>query len=266
MKKYWFIFCKSDLLLQKCADGTCQIPHCEEPPVEVKPWTTIHNIAPVAWHEGDELTLCNGEVKTLQIDFPVSNLEEYEMCPLRASYYKLPLEMYLMAGKCQEILYWDANTKYCGVCGAPMKLHTDISKRCTQCGKEVWPQLATAVIVLIHRRDEVLLVHANNFRTNFFGLVAGFVETGETLEEAVEREVMEETGLNIKNIRYFGSQPWPYPCGLMVGFHADYAGGDIHLQRSELSKGGWFSRDNLPQIPEKLSIARKLIDNWLENR
>ncbi|MBR1463134.1 MAG: NAD(+) diphosphatase [Prevotella sp.] len=265
MKKYWFVFCKTDLLLQKSGDGTCQIPFGEEPPVELKPWTTIHNIAPVAWHEGDEVTLHDGEVKTLRIDHPVKDSEKYEMCPLRASYYKLPLEMYLMAGKCQEILYWDANTQYCGVCGAPMKLHTDISKRCTQCGKEVWPQLATAVIVLIHRGDDVLLVHANNFRTNFFGLVAGFVETGETLEEAVVREVMEETGLSIKNIRYFGSQPWPYPCGLMVGFHADYAGGDIRLQRSELAQGGWFSRDRLPQIPEKLSIARKLIDSWLEN-
>ena len=145
-----------------------------------------------------------------------------------------------------------------------MKLHTDISKRCTCCGKEVWPQLATAIIVLIHKDDEVLLVHARNFRGDFFGLVAGFVETGETLEEAVEREVREETGLSIKNIRYFASQPWPYPCGLMVGFHADYAGGDIHLQRSELSKGGWFKKDNLPHIPEKMSIARKLIDSWLE--
>jgi NAD+ diphosphatase len=144
-----------------------------------------------------------------------------------------------------------------------MRMDTDISKKCTSCGKEVWPQLATAVIVLIHRGDEVLLVRARNFRTDFYGLVAGFVETGETLEEAVAREAMEETGVSIRNIRYFGSQPWPYPCGLMVGFHADYAGGDIHLQQSEIAKGGWFRRDNLPQIPEPLSIARMLLDDWL---
>ena len=157
-----------------------------------------------------------------------------------------------------------------------MKLHTDISTRCEHCGKEGWPQLATAVIVLIRRyvpasatspaKEEVLLVHAKNFRGDHYGLVAGFVETGETLEEAVYREVMEETGLHITNLRYFGSQPWPYPCGLMVGFTADYDYGKIHLQRSELTKGAWFDRDHLPAIPEKMSIARQLIDDWLENK
>jgi NAD+ diphosphatase len=147
-----------------------------------------------------------------------------------------------------------------------MRMDTDISKKCTECGKEIWPQLAIAVIVLIHRDDEVLLVRARSFRTDFYGLVAGFVETGETLEEAVAREAIEETGVKLKNIRYFGSQPWPYPCGLMVGFHADYDGGEIHLQRSEIEKGGWFRYDNLPQIPEKLSIARMLLDDWLKKK
>lgn len=109
-------------------------------------------------------------------------------------------------------------------------------------------------------------MHAKNYKTNFYGLVAGFVETGETLEQALRREVMEETQLEVKNISYFGSQPWPYPCGLMVGFTAEYASGDIHLQKSELSRGAWFRYDNLPVIPEKLSIARKLIDYWLEQK
>ena len=161
------------------------------------------------------------------------------------------------------MLYWDQNTKFCGRCGTPLVLHTDISKRCPACGKEVWPQLATAVIVLIHREEEVLLVHARNFKSNFYGLVAGFVETGETLEEAVHREVMEETGIRITNLRYFGSQPWPYPCGLMVGFNADYVSGSLSLQKDELSKGSWFTKDNLPTIPEKLSIARMILDDWL---
>lgn len=256
MNRLWFIFCKSELILEKLPDGTYTIPSGEEPPIELKEWHNIHDLT-----ASDD----DYETKAVMIDSPVTDYANYEMCGLRASYYKLPKELYLKAGKCQEILYWDANTKFCGVCGAPMKMHTDISKRCTNCGKEVWPQLATAVIVLVRRGDEVLLVHARNFRGDFFGLVAGFVETGETLEEAVHREVLEETGITIDNLQYFGSQPWPYPCGLMVGFRADYVSGDIHLQQSELSKGAWFHRDNLPQIPEKLSIARKLIDCWLED-
>ena len=254
MKKYYFVFCKDDVLLMPLDDGSFTIPCQEEPPTEVKPWTHIMNISPMA--DGTK-------VVTYQIEMPPAD-SELQPYPLRQSYYKLPRELYLKAGKCQELLYWDRNTKYCGVCGAPMRMDTDISKKCTECGKEIWPQLATAVIVLIHRGDEVLLVRAKNFRTDFYGLVAGFVETGETLEEAVAREAMEETGVAITNIRYFGSQPWPYPCGLMVGFHADYVSGEIHLQRSEIAKGGWFTRDNLPTIPEKLSIARMLLDDWLE--
>lgn len=247
----YFVFCQTDLVLEKVGDGY-QIP--EESPVETKSWTTVMEI--------------DGH-KAFRIDQPVMNSERYEMCPLRQSYYKLPETDYLQAGKCQELLYWDQNTRFCGVCGGSMHFDTPISKKCDHCGKEWWPQLAIAIIVLVRRtnsegREEVLLVHANSFRDDHYGLVAGFVETGETLEEAVHREVMEETGLHIRNLRYFASQPWPYPCGLMVGFTADYDSGKIHLQRSELSKGSWFDRDHLPHIPEKLSIARHLIDSWLE--
>lgn len=244
----YFVFCQSDLVLEKTNNGY-QIP--TELPVEMKPWSTVMNV------DGD---------KACRIEQPLLGNERYEMCGLRQSYYKLSHEDYLKAGKCHELLYWDQDTKFCGVCGGPMRFDTDISKKCEHCGKEVWPQLATAVIVLVRKDKEVLLVHAKNFRTDFYGLVAGFVETGETLEEAVHREVMEETGLHIKNLKYFASQPWPYPCGLMVGFIADYDGGKIHLQRSELSKGSWFDKDHLPQIPEKLSIARQLIDHWLEEQ
>ena len=242
----YFVFCQSDLVLEKTADGY-RIP--TEIPVEPKPWTTVMNV--------------DGE-KAFRIDQPLRDNEHYEMCGLRQSYYRLTAEEYRKAGKCHELLYWDQNTKYCGVCGGLMHFDTDISKKCEHCGKEIWPQLATAIIVLIRKDNEVLLVHANSFRDDHYGLVAGFVETGETLEEAVYREVMEETGLHITNLRYFGSQPWPYPCGLMVGFTADYDSGKIHLQRSELSKGSWFDKDHLPHIPEKLSIARQLLDHWLE--
>ena len=255
MKKYYFVFCKESLLLEQQADGSCNIPLCEEPPTEVKPWTNILNVTP----------LDGMEVKAYELPLIVETPGRV-LVPLRQTYYKLSQPLYLKAGQCAELLYWDRNTRFCGMCSGTMRFHTDISKRCEMCGKEVWPQLAIAVIVLIRRgNDEILLARGRNFRSDFYGLIAGFVETGETLEEAVCREVREETGLTIKNIRYFDSQPWPYPSGLMVGFTADYAGGELHLQREELQKAGWFHRSCLPNLPEKLSIARRLIDDWLEN-
>ena len=253
--KYYFVFCQEQLLLERHEDGSNSIPLQVEPPTETKPWTTMLHVTP----------LNNVEVVAYSVDTPLTDSDRYETCPLRQSYYRLPIEQYVKAGKCAELLYWDKNTKFCGVCGGTMKFHTDISKRCEHCGKEIWPSLAPAVIVRITRGDdEILMARARNFRSDFYGLIAGFVETGETLEEAVVREVQEETGLRVKNIRYFGSQPWPYPCGLMVGFTADYDGGEIHVQREELQNAAWFHRNHMPKIPEKLSIARQLIDDWLD--
>ena len=251
---YWFIFNKGDVMLQNCGEGTYTIPLSKEPPIDITADTHVLNISPM-----DDGT----EVKALRIEKNLDS-DRFELCGLRQSFYKLPLPLYLKAGKCNELLYWDQNTRYCGVCGSPMLMDTDISKRCPNCGKTVWPQLANAIIVLINRGDDLLLVHAKNFKTDFYGCIAGFVETGESLEEAVRREVMEETSLTIKNLRYFKSQPWPYPCGLMVGFFAEYESGELKLQESELSRGNWFNKNSLPTIPEKLSLARMLIDEWLE--
>ncbi len=249
MEAYWFVFCCGDLLLRE--DGA--LPLAEEPPVALEQWHVVHRLPP----------LDGRPCRAVRVDAPVVKAG-YCMAGLRQTFDILSENHYLMAGKAQEILYWDACTKFCGICGAPMKRHTDISKRCTNCGKEVWPQLATAVIVAVTRGDdEILLVQSKNFRGNYWGLVAGFVETGETLEDCVRREVKEETIIDITHIRYFGSQPWPYPCGLMVGFKAEYAGGSLCLQRSELNNGGWYKRGSLPEIPGKVSLARRLIDDWL---
>lgn len=200
----------------------------------------------------------------VRIDTPVTDNPQYFMCPLRKSADFLTATDYAFAGKCAELIYWDSNSHYCGVCGSPLKWKTEISKQCMECGKEWWPSLAVATIVRIHYKESILMVRAKNFRGDFYGLVAGFVETGETLEESVMREVWEETHIRVCNLRYFGSQPWPYPCGLMVGFTADYLSGELQLQRTELSSGGWFTRKNHPPLPAKGSIAREMIDEWLQ--
>ena len=184
---------------------------------------------------------------------------------LRSSYDILPLTDYLRAGKAAELIYWHTNHRYCSFCGGLLQWKTVISKRCPKCGKEWWPQLSPAIIVLIHRGEEILLVRSRNFKGTFWGLVAGFIEFGESVEECVKREVREETQISISDLQYFGSQPWPYPQGLMLGFTAAYAGGEIHIQQSELKEGAWFSIYHLPEIPKPLSMARKLIDNYIAN-
>lgn len=187
----------------------------------------------------------------------------FRLVPLRETSVVLPSAHYTAAAKSAELMHWDSTTRFCGSCGAPMRRNTEISKLCTACGREIWPSLSPAAIVLVRRGDEALLVHAKTFSRPFYGLVAGFVETGESIEETVVREVKEETNLEIRNIRYFGSQTWPFPAQLMVGFTADYAGGELRFADGELTSGGFFSRDALPLIPGPPSIARRMIDAWL---
>lgn len=182
---------------------------------------------------------------------------------LREAYPRMARqEDYRAAGKALELMHWDAGSRYCGSCGAPMARSSEISKKCTICGREVFAQVSPAIIVLVRRGREALLVHARNFSRPFFGLVAGFVETGESLEECVHREVMEETSLRIRNVRYAGSQAWPYPNSLMLGFTADYDSGELRFADGELTEGGFFSADNLPLLPTAPSIARRLIEEW----
>lgn len=188
---------------------------------------------------------------------------ESEIMDLRESFMHIPEDEYQMAGKGWELLFWDSHTRFCGDCGSRMKRHSAISKICSSCGKEIFPQLIPAVLVLVLKKDKALLVHARNFKRPFYGLVAGFVETGESLEECVVREVKEETSLEIKNIRYYGSQAWPYPANLMIGFVADYKSGNVQWADGELSDGGFFGLDNIPLLPSMPSLARQMIDSWI---
>ena len=251
---FWFVFYKDQVLLEQQADGY-HIPCGQEPPVKVPVGSTIHYIGEMQ----------GIPCKTYNLHTPISGEEapERQMTGLRASYDLLPFEEYTMAGKAFEILNWDQNTRYCPSCGVPTYKISDIGKKCPQCRQEFYPHISPAIIVRITKGDSVLMVRAKNFRGTYYGLVAGFLEAGETLEECVHREVMEETGICIKNLKYFGSQPWPYPSGVMIGFTADYESGEIKLQEEELCAGAFFTRENLPELPGKLSLARKLMDDWL---
>ncbi|MGX8682678.1 MAG: NAD(+) diphosphatase [Bacteroidales bacterium] len=251
----WFVFYYGQLLLKQQGDNLL-VPEGDEPPVTVPEGHKVH-----------EVTMNDGvKVKTFEID-GLDGLnginDQWKLIGLRDSFNYIPLEDYLCGGKAAQILYWDKHSHYCPTCGVPTVQETPIMKKCPKCGLEMYPPIATAIIVLIQKGDEILLVHNRAFKRNYYGLVAGFLEAGESLEQCVHREVKEETGLTIKNLQYFGSQTWPYPSGLMVGFTAEYESGTIKLQEDELSAGAFYGKDNLPEIPKKMSIARKLIDWWL---
>ena len=247
---YLFIF-QDDAILLFHDKGQYRIPYLPMDAFSIDNWLEVST------------TIDNEKSFTAAVDntFPVP--KDFTFFKLRTSFRFLTSEEYKAAGKAYQIIYWDKNSRFCPVCCTSTQLATPICKRCPACGKELYPPISPAIIVLIMKDDQILLVHARNFRGTFYGLVAGFLEAGETLEECVQREVREETGLEIKNLRYWGNQPWPYPSGLMLGFTAEYAGGNIKLQDDELSAGAFYSKDNLPEIPEKLSLARKLIDWWL---
>lgn len=187
----------------------------------------------------------------------------YELLTLKQAYSDISNAEYRILGKLSELLHWDSQSRYCSCCGRPMHRATEISKKCPDCHNEVFAPVSPAIIVLVQKEGKALLVRARNFTRPFYGLVAGFVETGESLEECVRREVREETSLEIDNIHYAGSQPWPYPNSLMLGFTADYASGTLRFADGELTDGGFFSIDNLPALPPHPSIARALIEDWI---
>ncbi|MDY6841563.1 MAG: NAD(+) diphosphatase [Pseudomonadota bacterium] len=159
-----------------------------------------------------------------------------------------------------QVWQWWRDHRYCGRCGEPTGFHPlERAKWCEPCGIPWYPRLAPCVIVVIRRDDRLLLARSSRARMHFYSLVAGFVEPGESLEGAVHREVKEETGLDITNIRYHASQPWPFPHQLMVGFFADYAGGELVLQEDELADADWFLPGDTPPVPPETTIAGRLI-------
>jgi NAD+ diphosphatase len=183
---------------------------------------------------------------------------------LRQLFDRLDHDLFAVAGRAIQVMAWDRDHQFCGRCGSPLdRLATERAKCCPQCGLHVYPRIAPCIIVRISRGDELLLARGHKWPPGRFSVIAGFVEPGETLEEAVAREVREEVGVQVKNVRYFGSQPWPFPHSLMIGFTAEYAGGDLRIEEAEIEDAGWFSLNNLPVLPTRISIARQLIEAFI---
>jgi len=185
---------------------------------------------------------------------------------LRDYFGLLDEDLIWIAGRANQLVDWNRNHQYCGKCGQPNKDKPDErAKICPGCGAVNYPRLSPAIIVAVTKQDQILLAQNKRFKIGYYSVLAGFVEPGENLEECVAREIREEVGITVKNIHYFGSQPWPFPNSLMVAFTAEHAAGEINVDTSEIVEAGWFSSHTLPSIPPRITIARHLIDWFLES-
>lgn len=184
--------------------------------------------------------------------------------PLRQLFVAMPEEQFAIATRALGFTSWDHDFRFCSRCGAPTeRSSTERMRACTACRFPAYPRLSPAVIVLVERDGKCLLARNARTKMPFYSTLAGFVEVGETLEQCVEREIREEAGIELSDIRYFGSQPWPFTSSLMIGFTARWASGDLVPDPTEIIDPGWFGPDEIPVVPPKLSIARALIDDFV---
>ena len=196
---------------------------------------------------------------------PVLQTPGFEWFGLRNLFGDLTEKIFKMASLGLHVNKWDQASKYCGRCGSQTSLiESDWSKKCLSCSNIDYPRISPAVIMAVTRGDKILLARPNRIKSGFYSVLAGYVNLGETLEECVKREVYEEVGLSVKDIRYFGSQSWPFTNSLMIAFTAEFASGEIRIEKNEIKEADWFAPDNLPQLPGWGSISRRLVDNFVE--
>jgi NAD+ diphosphatase len=180
---------------------------------------------------------------------------------LRTLFSVLEDAHFALAGRAMQLVDWDRNHQFCGRCGTPTQAKREERVRvCPACRLSAYPRVAPAVMALVRRGNQLLLARSPHFPPGMYSALAGFVEPGESLEQCLAREVAEEVGVRISNTRYFASQPWPFPHSLMIAFVCDWQSGEIRPQEGEIEAANWFEVLQLPKLPSKISIARKLID------
>jgi NAD+ diphosphatase len=183
------------------------------------------------------------------------------LCDLRELYGRVDEAIFGLAGRAIQLITWDRTHQFCGQCGThTLKSLKERARECVSCGLLTFPRISPVIMVLIQKGKEILLARGVNFPNGYYSALAGFVDAGETLEHCVKREVMEEVGLEVDQLRYFGSQPWPFPHSLMIAFTCQWKSGDIVIDPSEIVNAQWFTKDNLPLLAPTLSISRILID------
>jgi NAD+ diphosphatase len=259
---YWFIFQEDKLLVHATGD------HVEVPCVADLEQLFITPLRQqyLGYLEDDSSARIHCYAAEVDPDAPIR--DGLMADGLRQLYPQLGDLFFTLAGRAVQIVDWDRTNQFCGRCATPMQMQEhERAKKCPQCGLTHYPRISPAIIIAVTRRtpegNRLLMARNHRFPPGRYSVVAGFVEPGESLEDCAQREVLEEVGIQIDHIRYFGSQSWPFPNSLMVGFTAEYAGGEITLEEAEIADAQWFAADSLPGLPPKMSIARRLIDAFV---
>ena len=255
-RAWWFVFRGAELLV--CSASA--------PPARPAPLLAAHpealELKPLRTHY---LGMLAGECCfATEVAREAQAPQEWIWSGLRSLHGAMEEALFALAGRALQIVDWDRTHQFCGACATPTRARQEErSRECPRCGLVVYPRLAPAVMCLARRGPELLLARSARFAHGMYSALAGFVEPGETLEQCVQREVREEVGVRIRNLRYFGSQPWPFPHSLMIAFHAEFESGEIRIDGVEIEDAQWFDIGNLPRLPASISIARRLIDSAL---
>jgi NAD+ diphosphatase len=248
----WFVY-RGDLLLVR-RDGGAALPEAgivEESGADVL----------FRWEIGD---LDGRESWAAEVAPGFEPPEGTEFRDLRSLFSGVDEDFFMMAGKAKQIVGWNATHRFCGRCGGETEhVPGELARGCKRCGMLHYPRLSPAIIVLVRDGSRVLLARSPGFPKGMYSVLAGFVEPGESIEGTIRREVGEEVGIEVKNIRYFGSQPWPFPNSLMTGLTTEYAGGELQIDPTEIEDAGWYEPGEFPPLPPKVSIARAMIDDFL---
>ncbi|HYL23348.1 MAG TPA: NAD(+) diphosphatase [Burkholderiales bacterium] len=261
---HWFVFRGDELAVEM---GPLQAPS-DDPRVKARPaWAKLPLRNDPSWLGASaRRTLYLGRLGEVQCW--AAELADGAAAPpglswagLRALYTVLDDARFALAGRALQLVGWDRTHQYCGRCGTPTQPKTEERARvCPACKLTAYPRLAPAVMALVKREKELLLARSPHFPHGMYSALAGFVEPGESLEQCLEREVHEEVGVRVANIRYFASQPWPFPHSLMIAFVCDWSEGELVPQAGEIEDAKWFKVLQLPKLPSRISIARRLID------
>lgn len=249
---YWFVFYGNRVLLQE-ENGQFSAPLVTDSAEIGLQFIRRHYIG--SWND---VPCFSAETITKQTP------DGYQLFPLRAIYDRVPEDLFFIAGRAFQIVEWDRTHQFCGRCGAPMAYGVgEHLKLCPECDNRCYPRISPAVIVAVTKGDKLLLAHNRRHPKGWYTVLAGFVEAGETFEETISREIREEVGIEVKNIRYFGSQPWAFPNSLMIGFTCEWASGDFVFDDDDIEIADWYSADNLPPHPNPPSIAAHLIQDFV---